>query len=304
MTMAMTVLGPVQGSELGVVMPHEHLTCNAVRIDPDLILNDVELVIDEARLLRAAGGGTIVEVSSQGLGRNPGVLQRIARETSLNVIMGSAWYHERVYPPHLARLTVNEIADQIVNDIVIGVADTGIRSGIIGEVGCAADFVSPVEERVLRAAARAQTRTGLAIITHGDFSPIGLLQLDIFAEERADLRRVIVSHCDSCPESDYHLAVARRGAFVEFDLVRGANEWETKRHVRWLTALWQEGYGAQILLSQDVCKPRHLHAYGGFGYDYLLREFVPQLAAAGFTNEQIEVMLVVNPRRALVGDLD
>src|SRR5690606_24555383 len=111
----------------------------------------------------------------------------------------------------------------------------------------------------------------------------------------------IDSHCDSCPQPDYHAEVGRRGAFIEFDLVRGTSEWETDRHLRWIRSLWDQGFGHQVLLSQDVCKPRHLHAYGGFGYDHILVEFVPRLISAGFSQEQIDIMLIANPAAALSG---
>ncbi len=297
----MTVLGPVAADTLGITLPHEHLALNAARLDADLILDDRALVIAEVALFKNAGGGSIVEVSSMGLGRDPAALQRVSRESGLNVIMGCGWYHERRYEPRLYRQTTNEIAAEIVRDIEMGVDGTAVRAGIIGEVGCASDFVSPAEERVLRAAARAQRQTGLSIITHGDFSAIGLAQLDIFAEEGVDLRRVIVSHCDSYPEPSYHEAIARRGAYVEFDLVRGYSEWETQRHINWITALIAQGFLDQILISHDVCKSRHLHAYGGFGYDHILRDFVPRLRTAGLSEEQLERLLIVNPRAALTG---
>jgi phosphotriesterase-related protein len=297
----MTVLGPVSADVLGVTLPHEHLVVNAVRLDAELLLDDLDLAIAEARRFRDAGGGAIVELSNRGLGRNPLALQRIAQETGLHIIMGCGWYHEHRYERRLWEQSTNEIADEMIQDLTVGADGTTVRAGIIGEVGCARDYVSPVEERVLRAAARAQRQTNRSIITHGDFSPIGLAQLDIFAEEGVDPRRVIVSHCDSCPDPAYFHAVATRGAYVEFDLIRGNNPWEDQRHVGWIRDLVTRGFLRQILLSHDVCKPRHLHAYGGFGYDHLLSTFVPELQRAGFSDEQLRVLLVENPKVALTG---
>lgn len=303
-TEVMTVLGPIPAEAIGVTLMHEHLIVDAVRLDAELILDDLELVIEEASRFRAAGGQTIVELSSRGLGRDPSALKTIARETGLQIVMGCAWYHERRYQPHLYRQTTNEIADEIIRDVTEGVDGTGIQSGIIGEVGCADHFVSPAEERVLRAAARAQLQTNLSISTHADFSPVGLAQLDIFEEEGVDPHRVIIGHCDSYPNGQFHTEVARRGAFVSFDLVREAPEWHTRRHIRWITSLITQGYLHHILLSHDVCKMRHLHAYGGFGYDYIPTKFVPLLKAAGISDEQVETLLIANPRTALTGARD
>ncbi|MCA9859570.1 MAG: phosphotriesterase, partial [Thermomicrobiales bacterium] len=168
----MTVLGMIEPSALGVVLPHEHILVNAVRWDAEIWIDDVELAIAEVSHFRALGGSTIVEVTSCGLGRDPIGLARVSRETGVNIVMGSGWYHEGCYSQEIWRKTANEIADEIVRDLTEGVPRTGVRAGIIGEVGCRGDFVTPAEERVLRAAARAHHETGRSIITHGDFSPI------------------------------------------------------------------------------------------------------------------------------------
>lgn len=301
MSDVMTVLGAIEPGELGVVLPHEHILVNAVRWDAEIWIDDIDLAIEEVMLFRRLGGSTIVDVTSGGLGREPAGLARVAKETGVNIVMGSGWYHEGCYPQELWRKTTNQIADEIVRDLVQGVGATGIRAGIIGEVGCRADHVSPVEERVLRAASRAHHETGRSIITHGDFSPIGLAQLDIFEDEGVDLSRVIVSHCDSCTAPGYHTAVAARGAFVEFDLVRGNSQWEIDRHLRWIRRLADQGYLDQVLLSHDVCKLKHLTAYGGFGYGYLLREFKHRLADAGFNEAERCTLFRTNPMRALTG---
>jgi predicted metal-dependent phosphotriesterase family hydrolase len=297
----MTVGGPIAPGELGIVLPHEHILLNAVRWDAGLWIDDVDLAIAEVALFRDLGGTTIVDVTSGGLGRNPAGLFRVSEATGVNIVMGAGWYHEGCYPQEIWRKTTNQLADEIVRDLTEGVEGTGIRAGIIGEVGCRGDYVTPAEERVLRAAARAHHQTGRSIITHGDFSPIGLAQLDIFEDEGVDLSRVIVSHCDSCSDPAYHTAVAARGAFVEFDLVRGNSRWETERHIRWIRRLADQGYLDQVLISHDVCKLAHLSAYGGFGYGYLLREFERQLAEAGFDEAARRKLFRTNPLRALTG---
>jgi predicted metal-dependent phosphotriesterase family hydrolase len=297
----MTVLGPIDPAELGVVLPHEHILVNAVRWDAEIWIDDVDLAIQEVGLFRDLGGGTIVDVTSRGLGRDPMGLMRVSKATGVNILMGSGWYHEGCYASELWQKTANEIADEIIRDLTDGVDGTEIRAGVIGEVGCRGDFVTPIEERVLRAASRAHHETNRTIITHGDFSPIGLAQLDIFEEEGVDLRRVIVSHCDSCTDPAYHTAVASRGAYVAFDLVRGNSRWEIDRHLRWIRHLTDQGFLNQIVISHDVCKLKHLAAYGGFGYGYLLRTFERELADAGFRPTEREQLFRTNPNRALTG---
>ncbi len=300
----MTVLGPVSADKLGVVLPHEHLLVDIfwlTRIS-DHLLKDIELVIEEVKHFRNAGGSTVVEMSNLGLGRDPLGLQRIANETGLHIIMGCGWYREPFYDVNFRRWTTNAIADTIIKDINEGVDDTGIRPGIIGEIGSDLDYVSPAEERSFRAAARAHLSTGLTITTHADYSPVGLDQLDILEDEGVDLRRVIIGHADSHPDPAYHEAVAARGSFVQFDNLRGLNKWETQLRLGWLKLLIEKGYLKQILISQDICYRHHLHAYGGNGYDYILTGLVPLMLESGFSKEQVQILIEENPTAALTGE--
>lgn len=299
----MTVLGPVPADQLGITLPHEHLLCDLARVTGyrEHRLSEVSLAITEARRYREAGGTTLVDLTNHGLGRNPTALRQIARGSGLQIIMGCGWYREPYYEQEVYEKPTNQIADEIVRDITEGVDNTGIQAGIIGEIGCQRHYISPAEERSFRAAARAQKRTGLTISTHATDTPVGLDQLDLLEDEDIDLRRVIVSHCDTYPEPDYHEALAKRGAWVEFDFVRGGYEWEMEKEARLVKEFLSRGYLRQLLLSHDVCLKAHLHAYGGAGYDYILTNFVPRLLETGLSNEQIHILTVENPKSALTG---
>jgi phosphotriesterase-related protein len=282
---------------------HEHLFIDLCRVtrDPDHWLNDFALTIEEVRRFLAAGGVTLVDVTNRDLGRNPLALRQVATETGLNIIAGCGWYREPFYRQEIYEKTTNEVAEDIVREIEKGIGDTGVRPGIIGEIGCDRNYISPAEERSFRAAARAQKRTGLTISTHVVRSPAGLAQLNLLEEEGVDLRRVIIGHCCTYPDPAYHEAVARRGAYVEFDTIRSSAEWDIAARVEYVMSLVKKGYLKQILLSQDVCMKSHLHAYEGNGYDYVLKMFVPRLLEAGLSKDQINVLLVENPTAALTG---
>jgi predicted metal-dependent phosphotriesterase family hydrolase len=297
----MTVLGAVPADQLGITLMHEHLLINLHRVtmNDDSILSDIPLAIQELRYFRDAKGTLLVDVTNGGLGRNPLALKRISEETGVHIVMGCGWYKERFYYQEVYEKSTNQLADDMVRDINEGI--DGVRAGIIGEIGSLGHYIMPAEERVFRAAARAHKRTGLTITTHAVGSPVGLEQLDLLAEEDVDSRRIIIGHCDSYPEPDYHEAVARRGAYVEFDRVQGKADWDTQKRVQFVKALVDKGYLHQILLSHDICEKSSLHAYGGNGYDYLITGFVPRLLDAGLSKEQVHIILVENPRAALTG---
>src|SRR5581483_5438122 len=164
----MTVLGPVDPSELGIVLAHEHLLSDSWKIVQDyaFVVDNEQLACEEAGHFRAAGGGTICDPTNLGLGRNPVALRRISEATGLHIVMGSGWYRERAYPPYVFEETAARLAERLVDEIEHGIEATGIRPGFIGEIGTERFHISPAEERVFRAAARAHSRTGAPIMTH------------------------------------------------------------------------------------------------------------------------------------------
>jgi phosphotriesterase-related protein len=240
-----------------------------------------------------------------GVGRDPSWLADLARASGLNIVMGCGWYRGAYYPAEavIDRRSVEDIADELILESTGGVGETGIRPGIIGEIGTDKPWVSALEERVHRAAARAARRTGLAITTHSVLSPVGLDQLRLFQDEGADPGRVVIGHADSYPHLDHYLAIIERGASIEFDFL-GMSFTPTERHgesriVELLCDLLSRGHSDRILLSQDVCHDSQLRRYGGSGYTYLADTFLPRLRESGVSDVEIEMMTVANPRRIL-----
>ncbi|MGZ4495016.1 MAG: phosphotriesterase family protein [Nocardioides sp.] len=299
----MTVLGPVEAVDLGMTLPHEHVFVDLVReYRGNGLLNDPALAMAELGRFVDAGGRTLVDCTSVGLGRDPRALAEISRGTGLNIVMGSGFYRDPYLPPELDRMSVDAAADWIVRDIEEGADGTGVRAGVIGEVGCDRAHPSALEERSLRAAARAHRRTGLTVTTHAARWPVGLPQLDLLAEEGVDPRRVVVGHCDMVPDHGYHLEVARRGAFVQFDTVQGESDHDTATRVAWALSLAEHGFLDRLLLSQDVCLRTDYAELGGPGYAYVPTTFAAHLVAAGFSESDVRGLLVDNPRRALTGE--
>jgi phosphotriesterase-related protein len=304
-----TVLGPIDPGDLGWVLPHEHTAIAlwhiANRWDYWELRRDEAVILEELAAFRAAGGGGLVDLTLDGVGRDPDWLAGLARASDLHLVMGSGWYRGAHYPAEalIDRRSVAELAARIVRDATVGVGETGVRAGIIGEIGTDKPWISALEERVHRAAARAARETGLAITTQAIQSTVGLDQLDVFAAEGADLARVVIGHADSNPSLDYHLAIVERGATVEFDFL-GMSFTPLERHgegriVDNLRELIGRGHVERILLSQDVCHDSQLRRYGGNGYTYLADAFLPRLREAGVAEADIRTITVDNPRRLL-----
>jgi phosphotriesterase-related protein len=303
-----TVLGPIQPSALGFTLPHEHTQIALWHVegrwDYWQLTRDQGGILGELARFRDSGGSGLVDLTLPGVGRDPDWLRVLAEASGLHIVMGCGWYRTAYFPPEarIDRRSTDDLADELVREIETGVGETGIRPGIIGEIGTDKPWVSPSEERVHRAAARAALRTGLAITTHGVLSDVGLAQLRIFEEEGADPGRVVIGHADSYPVLDHCLAIIERGASVEFDFL--GMPWAKEHHgedrtVELTCELLARGHTDRILLSQDVCNDSQLKRYGGNGYVHLTETFLPRLRDAGASDAEIETMTVSNPRRLL-----
>jgi predicted metal-dependent phosphotriesterase family hydrolase len=304
-----TVRGPVPADEVGFTLPHEH-TAIALWHVPDRwdyweLSRDEPIIEAELGRFVQAGGSCLVDLTLTGVGRDPARLVRLSERTGLHLVMGCGWYRGAYYPAEarIDRRSVDDLADELVHEAQDGVGGSGVRPGIIGEIGTDKPWVSAAEERVHRAAARAARRTGLAITTHAVLSDVGLAQLRIFEEEGADLSRVVVGHADSYPSLDHYLEIVRRGANLEFDFL-GMSFTPMEQHgegrvVELLVELLSRGHGDRILLSQDVCHNGQLVTYGGHGYTYLQETFRSRLRAAGVSAAEIDRLTIDNPRRIL-----
>jgi len=304
-----TVSGRIPAAELGFVLPHEHTGIQLWHVpnrwDYWELTPDDAFVLPDLAAYRAAGGGTLVDLTLPGVGRDPLRLRRYAEASGVRIVMGTGWYRTAYYPPEarIDRRSVDDLADELVAGIEGGVDGTDVRPGIIGEIGTDKPWLTALEERVHRAAGRAARRTGLAITTHSVMSAVGLAQLRVFEEEGVDPARVVVGHADSYPVLDHYLEIIRRGANLEFDFL-GMSFTPMERHgepriVDLARELIDRGHADRLLLSQDVCHNSQLTAYGGNGYVHLFRTFLPQLRAAGVPEAAIQQMTVLNPARIL-----
>jgi len=344
--LAQTVLGPVRPEELGPTLMHEHLfldirrpahTSNprpgeweaaaqhplalenlaAVRrgrpsADND-ILGDFDEVFDEVGDFVRQGGGTMVEVTNVGIGRDAHALARLSRASGLHLVMGAGWYQKDLHPAGFPDRSLEELTAEIVRDIVVGAADaegrgTGIRSGIIGEVGAEGDPVDPQEMRSVRAAGRASAITGAPITLHmGGFGEAKLRVLDALEEEGADPRSVIFGHAGSIADDmDLARRLLSRGVAVEADFLgTTGSPWGTlfpftdRGVARGFAELVADGWGSQLVLGGDVCQRVQLRRCGGHGYGYVVDHFLPTLAEFGVDRAALDRIMVENPARLL-----
>ncbi|MHB9031707.1 MAG: phosphotriesterase family protein [Anaerolineae bacterium] len=331
-----TVNGPRPETEMGITSTHEHLLWDqrcylppepqdpeerAFRCSPvnlanlgriryhmhrhadNLVQLDEELAAAEAGEFRTAGGRTICECSDYGLGRNPQALCRIAAASGLNILMGTGLYIEQAHPDWMRAMTVSQLAELFIRELQQGVGESGIRAGFIGEIGVST--FSEAEQRVLAAAALAQKETGAALVIHQPgLDPLAVPILDLVERLGADLRKVVMAHSDIFERDlPYQQAIMARGANIAFDqfgieIAIDYRIWLPRDidRVRAIARHIAAGYGRQIVLGQDVCFKVSLKKYGGWGYSHLLENIVPIMRVEGFSQADIDQLLIHNPR--------
>jgi phosphotriesterase-related protein len=332
MAQVQTVTGPVDASELGRTLVHEHIVISWAggELDRHQKWTRPEIVaraVDKLSELRDGGFRTFVDPCPIDLGRDPELYAEVSQKSGMHVVCATGFYtqHEGWGLPYYWRARdPEEIAEHYAAEITEGILDTGgIRAGVIK--AATGVEVTDAERRVLAGAALAQGETGVAIITHTEHSLHGDVQQDVFAANGADLGRVLIGHQDEQTSVDPIVALADRGTFVGIDRVGleiiGARDDARADHV---AALVRAGYTNQVCLSQDhICVqtsprpafyiPPELREAAAARreeiewqvserpYTYLTTGFVPMLAERGVTEADIETILVDNPRRLLTG---
>ena len=336
-----TVLGPISPDSVGQTTTHEHLlidfTCmfnppaeaserykayepvtmenlGWVRYEPfrsydNLQLFDEDDCISEVLLYKGAGGGTIVDATTLGIGRDPLALTRVSRATGVNIVMGAGYYVGMTHPDDIDGKTEADIAAQIVAELTSGVGNTGVKAGIIGELGCTWPLMDN-ERKVLVAAADAQRQTGASILIHPGRDPAATFEIvDVLTEAGADISRVIMGHLDrTILDTETLLELAARGTYLEYDLFGWENSyyplatWDMindGKRLDYVQTLLSEGYVDRLVLAHDVFAKYRWVKYGGVGYAHILENIVPRMRKRGISADDIATMLLRNPTKIL-----
>lgn len=277
------------------VHEHLHIDLSGFKNNLDCRLDQYDLICQEMKDLRALGVSNIIEMTNRYMGRNPQFMLDLMHDTGINVMACTGYYQDAFFPEHVAARSVEQLAQEMVDEIVIGIDGTGLKAGIIAEIGSSEGVITPLEEKVFIAAARAHIETGRPISTHTSFSTMGLEQLLLLQAHGVDLSRVTVGHCDLKDNLDNILCMIDLGAYVQFDTIGKNSYYPDEKRIGMLHALRNRGLLNRVMLSMDITRRSHLKANGGNGYDYLLTTFIPQLRQSGFSQADVDTMLRDNP---------
>ena len=311
-----TVRGPIATTDLGVTLMHEHVFV----LSPEIMANFPEgwgedaareqTAVDKLNALKAAGVDTIVDPTVIGLGRYIPRIARVAARTELQIVVATGVYTYNDVPmyfhfsgPGTALNGPEPMVEMFVRDITEGIADTGVRAGILK---CATDEpgLTPGVERVLRAVAQAHRATGVPITTHTHaHTRRGLEQQRIFAEEGVDLSRVIIGHSGDTTDLGYLEELIAAGSYLGMDRFGLDNILSFDERVDTVARLCERGHAAKLVLAHDAsCYIDWLPEAAlpvvlpNWHYLHIHNDVLPALRERGVTEEQITTMLVDNPR--------
>jgi phosphotriesterase-related protein len=293
-----TILEDISPDSLtGTTLIHEHLSTSRPSGAP-IFYDDVGLIADEVKACARDGVSCIVDTGTAGLGRKIDALRSIATRSGVHIVASGGFHLKSDYPPDVFKKTADQIADDLVE-----LAKTE-RWGAIGEMGTGTAVpTDPDERKALQAAAKAQARTGLPIITHTSdgCARCALDQVDIFEAAGANLQHVVIGHLNEIQDQPTvaPIAIAKRGAFLGFDHSGKPDDPRAGEYVRTILAIIDAGFADRICLSSDFSNAKYLRKNGGPGIDMTVTVFVPKLRAAGVPDRTLHTILVENPRRVL-----
>ncbi len=296
-----TVLGDIAASVLGVCYPHEHLLTAppAAAGDPDFTMDSERAAIEELGSFRAAGGRAVIEMSPRDYGRNVAGLRRVSQASGVHVLCTTGWHKAKFSEAWVDERTIDDIAAEMVREIEQGIDGTTVRAGLI-KAASSLDTITLSEERVFRAAARAQRATGVVISTHTEAGTMGLEQVALLQSEGVDPSRIVIGHIDRRMDLAYQRDLLRTGVTIIYDQLSKEKYYPDALRVEFIRTLVAEGFGKQIMLSGDLARRSYWPSYGGWGgpgLTYILWRFVPWLREAGVDDAALDDILVHTPAR-------
>jgi phosphotriesterase-related protein len=317
-----TVLGPISADELGVTLIHEHLVFSYLGWECDALAPPYDreaaatACIEALREAKSHGLRTLVDATGTDMGRDVELQKIVSEKLGINIICATGFYTEKYGKAGYFKFRgmnydiVAELCETLVTEITKGIGDTGVKANVI-KVATGHARISSYEEKVLKAAARAQKETGVPIITHTESGTMGPEQADLLTSEGADPKRVVIGHMCGNSDLSYHVSVLDKGVNIAFDRLGIDVLFPDKLRKACLIGLIGMGCEDNIFLSQDCFAYRMGRPFeftdevkpllANWRYDHIFKNIIPALKEAGVSQDKINGLMVENPRRLFGG---
>ncbi len=334
--MIQTVTGAIDKKDLGIALPHEHILIDMTKcvditgnenkffrekitnknrfrvysdpyaiLDNALIDND-KIATKELELFKSFGGNTIVDCTPDEIGRNPIKLKKLSQKTGVNIVMGCGHYYNKTHSEKTKNSSIKDFAEEMRKDLTVGVNGTGIKAGLIGEIGTSA-VISESERKVLHAAGIVSGELDKAVHIHTDlYTENGYEIVKVLKEEGARENRICIDHIDVLIRPEYIYKLLDLGVYIEFDNF-GKEFYVNKERrfaydlerVKILKEIIDKGYEKQVFITNDICLKTMLATYGGNGYAHVLNAVKFMLLEEGVSEKTFNRIMTENVREFL-----
>lgn len=324
MSFIRTLHGDIDPKNLGFTYSHEHIVCRppywVEKGEDDLLLDNKEASLKDVLDFVQHGGKAIVDATAVDYGRDVEAVQEIAKEADIHII-GTAGFNKsflwkaklepkvqkvvgnyETFEQWIDQATINELTEFVVKEVEEGLEGTSFKAGQV-KFGTGYNRITPLEEKTIRAVARAHHETKAPIHSHTEAGTMALEQIEILKSEGVDLSFVSFGHMDRNPDPYYHEQIAKTGAYLCFDGIAKIKYAPESTRIHCILELVRKGYEKQILISGDTARKSYYKHYDyGLGLEYIISKWVPRFIdeanRAGFDGERlIQLFFVENPAR-------
>ncbi|WP_163856496.1 phosphotriesterase family protein [Paenibacillus elgii] len=322
MSFVRTLRGDIPKGQLGFTYSHEHIVCRpafwAERGEDDLLLDDKEKSKLDVLDFKRYGGQTIIDATAVDYGRDVDAVYAIMEETGVQIV-GTAGFNKsflwnakvkeelkpiignyNTYYEWIDAKSINELADFVIREVEEGLEGTPFKGGQV-KFGTGYNRITPLEEKTLRAVARAHHETKAPVHSHTEVGTMGLEQIELLRSENVNLAYVSFGHMDRNPDPYYHEQMAKTGAYLCFDGIAKIKYAPESTRIHLLLELVRKGYENQILISGDTARKTYYKHYDyGHGLEYIIAKWVPRFIdeanKAGYDGDKlVEKFFVTNP---------
>jgi phosphotriesterase-related protein len=309
-----SVLGPISPNDLGKTLIHEHITFGFAgwyandAITPFDRRECVKVSLETMNELKTYGVRTFMDATPNDSGRNPELLKEISETSGVNIICSTGLYTEAEGGSAYFKFRAIhgdvefEIYELFLKEIIQGIGSTGIKAGVI-KVATGNGQITTYEKSVLKAAGRVQKETGVPIITHTVAGTMGPEQADILISAGADPKHIVIGHICSSADIKYHLTVLEKGVYIAFDRLGIESSQSDTVRKTCIIGLIAIGYADKIMLSHDSIVRWLGKPFISRTPTHVFKNIIPDLKKAGVTDDQINMMMVENPRRLFGGGI-
>ena len=304
-----TVQGDISPDALGATLSHEHLYGQPPPefAEPDLVLASEADAVSELRDFAAAGGGALVEMTTADYGRDVRALQRVSKAAGVHVVAATGFNKAKFADRYSEALSEDELTEWLVAEVLTGIhepppfvseapSSATVRAGVI-KGSSSLNGPTRAEEKVLRAAARAHAATGAPVGTHTEKATWAVEQASSLLENGVKPDKLLIGHLDFKPDLAFLSELASLGVYLGLDQVSKTKYLADETRADLVVALFEAGYGRQLLLSGDLARRSYWSVAGGAGFRHVLKGMRRLLEQRGLS--EWHTLFVDNPRRWL-----